>query len=76
MTREQNIISALNLYEKRFRKAIEKGDEGAKLRNESILEGMNEMLSMLGYQPVIEEEVFIDEGYWIYKYGAIEDKRG
>ena len=45
------------------------------MRYESIIEGMTEMLGMLGYELDIDEDVFID-GYWIYKYGAIIDKRG
>lgn len=75
MTREKNILSTLNLYEKRFRKAIEEGNEEKMLRYESIIEGMTEMLGMLGYELDVDEDVFVD-GYWIYKYGAIEDKRG
>ena len=75
MTREKNILSTLNLYEKRFRKAIEEGNKEKMMRYESIIEGMTEMLGMLGYELEVDEDEFV-EGYWIYKYGAIEDKRG
>ena len=76
MTREERILQELNRAEQRFKDALELGNELLIEEEFNYINGMKEMLRLLGYRAVEDEDKseFVNE-YWVFTYKAIEDIR-
>lgn len=78
MTREERILWELNRTEQRIKAILQREVVDEKKLDEKIAyaEGLNKMLTLLGYK-VIEDVDKAENvnGYWINTYKAIEDIR-
>ena len=78
MTREERILGELNRTEQRIKAILQREVVDEKKLDEKIAyaEGLNKMLTLLGYK-VIEDVDKAENvnGYWINTYKAIEDVR-
>lgn len=76
MTREEKILWELNRAEQRLKSALNVGDELYAHGVLSYISGMKNMLTLLGYKVIEDEDKAEYVGnYWIYTYKAIEDRR-
>ena len=73
MTREQSIISHLNMTEKRIENFVITKDHQNAMRMEMYQMGQLQMLNSLGYHAIEDEDACKNvDGIWISKYIRIE----
>jgi hypothetical protein len=76
MTREENILDEMNKAERLLKHALEDGETSIIDETLAYINGMKDMLRLLGYRAVEDDSKseFVNE-YWVYTYKAIEDRR-
>lgn len=77
MTREKEIVYALNRAEQRLKHVLEYGVDDKEVDEAlAYINGMKKMLTLLGYRAIEDEtkSEFVKE-YWIFTYKGIEDVR-
>lgn len=76
MTREERILEELNKAERLLKHALEDGETNIIDEALAYINGMKDMLRLLGYRAIEDEDKseFVKE-YWVYTYKAIEDRR-
>lgn len=76
MTREEMIVSELNKYEQRFKKAILSNDKNEIKAASAYIDGMHKMAKLLGYKVVCDDDRCENiNGYWVNTYTSVEDIR-